>query len=66
MFGIILSRVGANGSAKVTMREQWLLHNKLLIVLNDGDVEGMLLAKAAGGDPTVVLSDRIQEFRLSI
>jgi hypothetical protein len=66
MFGIILSRQGADGGAKVTMREQWVLHNKLIIVLGDQDVESMLLARAAGGEPTSVLSDQIQQFRLSI
>ena len=66
MFGIILCRAGVDGGAKVTMREQWILHRKLIVALNDLDLENMLLAKAAGGDPTTVLGDRIQEFRLSM
>ncbi len=66
MFGIILCRAGVDGGAKVTMREQWILHRKLIVALNDLDVENMLLAKAAGGDPATVLGDRIQEFRLSM
>jgi hypothetical protein len=66
LFGIILCRDGMNSGARVTLREQWLLHNKLVLVLNDRDLENMLLAKAAGGDPATVLRDRIQEFRLSI
>jgi hypothetical protein len=65
-FGIILCRDGIEAGAKVTMREQWLLHNKMIIALNDSDLENMLLAKAAGGEPTTVISDRIQEFRLSM
>jgi hypothetical protein len=66
LLGIILCRSAANSGALVTIREQWLSHNKLVIVLDDSDLENMLLAKAAGGDPITVLSDRIQEFRLSV
>ena len=66
MFGVILCRNGVEAGAKVTIREQWLLHNKLIVVLNDADLENMLLAKAAGGEPAMVLSDRIQLFRLSM
>jgi hypothetical protein len=66
MFGIILCRNGIDNGAKVTMREQWLLNNKLIIALNDTDLENMLLAKAAQGEVTAVLSDRIQDFRLSM
>jgi hypothetical protein len=66
MFGIILCRNGIKSGAKVTMREQWLLHDKMIIALNDLDLENMLLAKAAGGDPVAVISDRIQQFRLSM
>jgi hypothetical protein len=66
LFGIILCRSGANPGARVTIREHWLSHNKLVIVLDDSDLENMLLAKAAGGDSATVLSDRIQEFRLSM
>ena len=66
MFGIILGRNDTDSGAKVTMREQWLLHNKLIVTLNDAELENMLLAKAAGGNPTTVLSDRIQQFRLAM
>jgi hypothetical protein len=66
LFGVILCRRGASPSTRVTIREQWLSHNKLVLVLDDHDLENMLLAKAAGGNPITVLSDRIQEFRLSM
>ncbi|WP_024575032.1 MULTISPECIES: HNH endonuclease [unclassified Afipia] len=66
MFGIILCRIGADRGAETTIREQWLLHNKLVLILTDIDLENMLLASAAAGDPTTIISERIQQFRLSI
>jgi hypothetical protein len=66
LFGMILCRNGTDAGARTTLREQWLFHNKLIIVINDSDLEAMLLAKTAGGDPTSVLGDRIQQFRLSV
>jgi hypothetical protein len=66
LFGMILCRHGCDKGAVVTLREQWIVSNKLIIVLNDSDVESMLLAKSAQGDPASVLSDHIQQFRLSM
>jgi hypothetical protein len=66
MFGMIICREGADGGATVTLREQWVLHNKLIAVVSHKEVEAMLLAKDAHGDPAAVLSDLIQQFRLSM
>jgi hypothetical protein len=66
MFGMIICREGADSGAKVTLREQWILHNKLIVVVSHKEVEAMLLAKDAHGDPVAVLSDLIQQFRLSM
>jgi hypothetical protein len=66
MFGIILGRNEADGGARITLREQWLLHNKLIVTLNDFDLESMLLAKESKGDPATILGERVQQFRLSV
>lgn len=65
-FAIIFSRNGADQSAIITLREQWALSRKLIIVLTDGDVFSMLAASASGGNPDTILRQRIEEFRLSM
>lgn len=66
LFGMIMTRVGADRSAEWTCREQWVLQNKLIIVLNDVDVEQMLTAKDAGEDPSRVVRQTIEQFRLRV
>lgn len=66
MFALIVTRAGADNSAQLTIREQWMANQKLIVVLNDNDVEAMLLAKSAGGDPSRVIGQAIQQFRLSM
>jgi hypothetical protein len=66
LFAIILGRQGPDRAATITIREQWLMHSKLIVVLTDADLEAMLLARLAEGDPASVLSERIQQFRLLI
>jgi hypothetical protein len=65
-FGMILCRQGSDRGAIATLREQWVLHGKLIIVLTHRDIEDMLLAKAAAGDPSSVIGAHIQRFRLSM
>lgn len=66
LFAIILSRNGAGNSARVTLREQWALYGKLVVVLNDDDLLAMLAASASGGNPDTILRQRIEEFRLQM
>ena len=66
MFAIIASRSGGDYGAKVTQREQWAMHQKLILILNDKDVEAMLIAATSRGQPEKVLGQIIQEFRLSM
>ncbi|MBB4110755.1 hypothetical protein FHT80_000058 [Rhizobium sp. BK226] len=65
-FGVIACRNGPDKGAAITAREQWLIYGKLVIFVTSHDLERMLLAKAAQGDPTKILTDIIQDFRLSI
>jgi hypothetical protein len=65
-FGMILCREGSDRGAIATLREQWVLHGKLIIVLTHRDIEDMLLAKAASGDASSVIGAHIQRFRLSM
>lgn len=66
LFGVIVTRKGADRAAEWTRREQWVLHNKMLIVLNDEDVMQMLKNKESGEDPSVVIRQRIEDFRLNL
>jgi hypothetical protein len=39
---------------------------KMILILDDKAVEAMLLAASSGGDPTRVLGQLIEDFRLSM
>lgn len=66
LFGIICGRSGCNKSASLTIRELWILHRKMIIVLDDTDIETMLLAKSTNGKPEEVIGNKIMSLRLSM
>ena len=67
LFGMIICRKGADSrGSQVTLREQWLVHQKLILILKDEDLESMLLAKSDGRNPEEVIERKIEEFRLSM
>ena len=67
LFGMIICRKGADsGGCAVTLREQWIMHEKLILVLTDEDLEEMLLARSDGRASEEVIGRKIEEFRLSM
>ncbi|MEO1351790.1 MAG: HNH endonuclease signature motif containing protein [Cyanobacteria bacterium J06635_15] len=67
LFGIIICRKGGDSAGcEHTLREQWLVHKKLILVLNDEDIEKMLVAKLDGNPPEDLISQKIEQFRLSM
>jgi hypothetical protein len=66
LFGIIVSRNGADSGCMHTIREIWLVQQKLLIVLTDTDIEQMLLNHRDGLPPESVIQEKIEAFRLSL
>ncbi len=67
LFGIIISRNGGNASGcENTLREQWIIHKKLILVLSDIDVIEMLTAKSDGRKPEEIVGQIIERFRLSM
>ena len=66
MFAIITARNGADASCKQTIREQWAAHRKMIVVLTDEDLEGMLRVKGLNGSPEELLSSVIDDFRISM
>jgi hypothetical protein len=51
-FGFLVTRKGADTSALATRREQWAMHSKMILVLNDDDIKQMLKAKTRQMTPT--------------
>lgn len=65
-FAIIIGRSGVERGVPFVLKEQWAFHRKLILVLNDDDLEDMVLAYGSGREQTQVLSDRIQAFRIGM
>ena len=67
LFGLIISRVGGDAfGCEHILREQWLVHRKLILVLDDEDIKEMLIAKSDGRAPEEILGQKIERFRLSM
>ncbi|WP_020522428.1 hypothetical protein [Catelliglobosispora koreensis] len=66
LFGMIASRRGADAAAIYTYREQWLLHNKMIIILTDDDLLQMVETKKSGDDPGILIRQKIEDFRLGM
>ncbi|MEW2081278.1 restriction endonuclease [Streptomyces sp. NPDC005283] len=66
LFALIMTRNEAKQSALYTMREQWILHNKMIVVLQDRDILQMLTDKSFGNDPAELVRQKIEDFRLGL
>ncbi|MFF5701574.1 hypothetical protein ACFY7H_03605 [Streptomyces sp. NPDC012794] len=66
LFALIFSRTEPDSRLLYTLREQWVLHDKMIVVLSDADVSQMLSDKKAGADPTELIRQKIEDFRLSV
>lgn len=66
MFGIISTRKGLDRAASYTCREQWMLHNKMIIALNDDDMIQMLETKKGGDDPESLIRQKLEDLRLGM
>jgi hypothetical protein len=66
LFGLIATRKGQDANSNHILREQWLMHRKLILILTDEDIMQMLTTKRAGGDAEPLIQQKIEDFRLSI
>jgi hypothetical protein len=66
LFGMIISRNGMNPGGTYICREQWMLHSKMIISLNDDDLLQMLESKKSGTSPEDVVRQKIEDFRLGM
>ncbi len=66
MFGIITCRSNIKESTIHTQREVWVAQHKLIIFLNDNDLENMLKAKKNSNSAEEIIKQKIEDFRLSL
>ena len=67
LFAMIFSRKGGdNSGCEQTIREQWLINRKMILVFEDEEVIEMLVAKSENRSPESILSRKIEQFRLSM
>jgi hypothetical protein len=64
LFGIIVCRTASDRAAEVTRREQWAIHRKLIVVLNDEDLHQMLTMRESDLEPAELIRQKIEDFRL--
>jgi hypothetical protein len=65
LLGWIITRNGVAHGGVQTIREQWMMHQKMIIILNDDDLVQMIALKEAGNDPGILIRQKIEDFRLS-
>ncbi|WP_139834534.1 MULTISPECIES: HNH endonuclease [unclassified Pseudomonas] len=66
-FGAIFSRKGGDSAGCAhTLREQWLINQKMILVFDDEEVYSMLTAKEDERSPEELIGKKIEQFRLSM
>lgn len=66
LFGIIIARNDQDVNCLQSLKEQWVVDSKLIVVLSDEHVEEMILAKSSGGSAELILGRIIENFRISL
>lgn len=66
LFGMVCSPCQPNKSAIHTQREQWLVHRKMIVFINNDDLVQMITIRADDGTPEDVIKQRIEDFRLAV
>lgn len=66
LFGLILSRKSANPHAKQLQISKWKDEDKLILVLEDRDLQEMIELYANQQDPSEVIQRKINEFLQSV
>lgn len=61
LFAFMLSRQLMDDTARWICREQWSQHGKMIVGLDDDDVRQMITTKLAGGEPTDMVRQRIED-----
>ncbi|MGO4755768.1 hypothetical protein AB4212_45455, partial [Streptomyces sp. 2MCAF27] len=62
----IMTRIDPQESAVHAIKNQWMQHDKMIVTLTDADIAQMLTAKSFGNDPSEVIRQKIEDFRLGV
>ena len=65
LFGMLVTRSSSDRGADITRREQWFMHQKLIIVVNDDDLRQMWTMAESGDDPSQHIIQKIEDFRIA-
>lgn len=66
LFAMIIARNNNEDTGSYfTRREKWITENKMIIILDDNDLEKMILAKSSDSTEEII-KQRIEDFRLEI
>lgn len=66
LFAMIIARNNVEDTGSYfTRREKWITENKMIIILDDNDLEKMILAKSSDSAEEII-KQRIEDFRLEI
>jgi hypothetical protein len=67
LFAIIITRNNEEDTGSYfTRREKWITENKMIIILDDNDLEKMILANSNSNSAEEIIKQRIEDFRLEI
>lgn len=66
LFALLATRVGAKSSATHAIREHWIADNKMILVLDDTELNRMLEMRADGADPSAVIREKLRKFVFSL
>ncbi|MCD9591603.1 hypothetical protein [Streptomyces sp. 8ZJF_21] len=66
LFALIMTRTDPRESAIHAIKNQWVQHDKMIVTLTDSDVLQMLTNKSFGNDPSELIRQKIEDFRLGV
>jgi hypothetical protein len=66
LFGALVTREGENEAAHYVRREQWIVHRKMILIINDDDIIQMMAIKDGGDSPDALIRQKVEDFRLEI
>lgn len=66
LFGIIIARTYNEKRTREILNEIWGFQNKMIVILDDNDIEQMLIEKKNNGEPEKIIRQKIEDFRISI
>lgn len=66
LFSVIVTRKGVSKSGLHAVSNEWLSNGKMIVVLNDHDLQQMLKYRIIGKNPEDIIRRKIERFRLDL